>query len=43
METAVALKTTRKFLGAWYVLKAGEEITAPKEVIDTLRRGKLVK
>jgi len=42
--TAVAKKTTRKFLGGrWWNLQVEQSVTGPKEVIDALRRGGFVK
>lgn len=43
-ETTEALVNTRKFIGGrWWNLEVGQLLTAPKEVIESLRRGKFVK
>lgn len=42
METSVAKSTCTKHIGKWYKLFKGEKITAPREVIVTLRRGGFV-
>ena len=41
-ETAIALKTTVKFVGGWRHLKKGKAITAPKNVMAILRQANLI-
>ena len=42
LVTRKALKSTVKFIGRWYTLRAGKDLTAPKAVIDSLASAGLV-
>lgn len=42
LQTRIALKTTVKFIGRWYTLRRGKPLTAPRNVIESLERAKLV-